>query len=104
MEKFAQAIKEAVKIRDESWNEEAYKKAFAKEKEAATERGKDGEIKYNPFYVDTEDFYSVSLRNACEIAAQRTGLGKRGTEPLYFLLQKSWHNSLNWANNPDVKK
>ena len=103
MEELAQAIKKAAYLRENSWDKKAYDEAYRKEKEKSTIRNEDGSISFSHFYICTEDFYNMSLEQACDKAAGIVGYDQRGTKPVYLLLKNSWNESLDWANNYDKK-
>lgn len=81
MRKLANAIKRAAQIREESFDHEAYSKT------KPTEKG----------VLLIENFYQVSVRTACDEAAEEAGFDTRGTEPIYLLLINSWNEALDWA-------
>lgn len=83
MEKFAEAISLAAKIREESYDQ----KAADQEKERV---GIDD-------FIDYEKFYGKSLYEAADLAAEQLGLDLRGTQPVYLLLKGFWNDSLAWA-------
>ena len=81
MERLARAVKLAAKYREESYDKEAADKAE----------------KVEFHYVDMDKFYKLSLREACDKAAEEVGFDKRGTEPVYLLLTYCWNDILDWA-------
>lgn len=40
----------------------------------------------------------ISLRKACDMAAENVGFDLQGTEPVFLLLANSWNRVLKWAN------
>lgn len=82
MDRLQEAIKLAAKIREESFDNKASQQAI-----------NDNRI------VDHNQFYSKSLHEAADEAAEAVGFDKRGTFPIYALLKHSWNESLDWANN-----
>jgi len=80
MERLAQAVKLAAKIREESFNDKEATKASQNKK-----------------FVDYTKFYELSLSEAAEKVASRVGYDTRGAELIYLLLQSCWNDVLAWA-------
>ena len=45
--------------------------------------------------------FSVSLDEACSIAARKVGYDERGAGLLFMLLRNCWAHALEWADNYD---
>ena len=43
--------------------------------------------------------YLLSMWDACDKAAESVGFDKRGTMPIYLLLDSGWNDALDWAHN-----
>jgi len=82
MKTLAEVIKRAAQIREESFDHEAYGKVKPTERRTTI----------------VEIFYRISLRTACDEAAEEVGFDTRGTEPVYLLLANSWNDALSWAD------
>ena len=82
MEKLAKAIKRAAEIREDSYDHKEASKAQSSKKR----------------FINFNDFYQISLAEACDQAAEEIGLDTRGTEPIYLLLKYNWNDALAWAN------
>ena len=82
--KFAKAILEAQKIREESYNKEAADKA-----------------KENR-YVDFSQFYTKTLFEASEEAACNAGFNLRMIQPIYLLIKYTWNDIQDWANTVKI--
>jgi len=80
MERLAQAVKLAAKIREESYDHVAASKAVESKE-----------------FVNFDKFYRFSLREAADKAADAVGFDSRGTEPIYLLLNYCWNDILMWA-------
>ena len=86
MERLAEAIKLAAKIREESYDKEA----------AQSVLGMSGITNFSKFY-------KISLAKASGMAAEQVGFDTRGTLPIYLLLKKNWNDILDWAELFDNK-
>jgi len=78
----ANTLAKAAKIHEESFDHEAADRVKEEEK----------------YTLDYYKFYTISLQEACDMAAEETGFGIRGTQPLYLLLQCCWNDTLEWVN------
>ncbi len=81
MDKLAEAVKLAAKIREESYNKGAADQAV----QSAT-----GVIDFNRFYT-------ITLEDAADKAAEKVGFDTRGSLPVYLLLKYTWNDILDWA-------
>jgi len=79
-EKFAKAILEAQKIREESFDQIAADK-----------------VKGN-LYVDFSQFYTKTLFEASEEASCNAGFNLRMVQPIYLLIKYTWNDIQDWAN------
>lgn len=84
MQKLIEAILLAAKFREESYD-------HAASHQAAQDTSKDCTV------VDFNQFYSLTLKEACDKAAEEVGFDMNGTLPIYLLLKNSWNDSLEWA-------
>ena len=78
MERLANAIRIAAKLREESFD---HKLAQSK----------------GPGY-DFSKCYKLTLREACDKAAEGCGFTNKEAFPIYLLLMSNWNESLDWAN------
>jgi hypothetical protein len=81
MERFAEAVKLAAKIREDSFD---HKKADE------MERSKDLSKNFDSCYTKT-------IYKAADMAAEELGFDQRATEPIYLLLKYTWNDILYWA-------
>jgi len=85
MKRLAEAIKLAAKIREECFDHttcDAVNKA----------------LKRGLPTPDYNTFYTKSLWQACDEAAEKMGFDTRGTQSIYLLLSQSWNDALEWAD------
>ena len=80
MERFARAILDAQKIREESFDHKAA-----------------DEAEKNESYPDFSKFYRKSMTEAADEAAGNAGFDKQGTQPIYLLNQYCWNDIQAWA-------
>ena len=83
--KFAKAILEAQKIREEYFDQIAFLHDFA------------DEAKGN-LYVDFSQFYTKTVFEASEEAACNAGFSLRMIQPIYLLIKYTWNDIQHWAN------
>ena len=88
MERFAKAILEAQRIREESFDKEAANKA--EKMDLNKPKNKRG-------FIDFSKFYGKSMYDAANEAARNAGFDKRGTMPIYLLNQYCWNDIQAWA-------
>jgi len=80
MERFAQTILDAQKIREESYDIEKAKEALNEDT-----------------LVDFEQFYQITLEDACDQAVSDAGYDKRANYPIYLLNKLAWNDAHDWA-------
>ena len=85
MKRFARAILDAQKIREESFDTKAANKA---EKELKAP---------HRLYIDFSKFYKKSMQDAADEAAANAGFGECGSLPIYLLNQYCWNDIQAWA-------
>ena len=78
MERLANAIRIAAKLREESFDQKL-----------AQSKG--------PGY-NFNECYKLTLREACNKAAEGCGFTNKEAFPIYLLLMSNWNESLDWAN------
>jgi len=78
--KFAKAILETQKIREESFDQIAADKAKGN------------------LYVDFSQFYTKTLFEASEEASCSEGFNLRMIQPIYLLVKYTWNDIQHWAN------
>ena len=83
MERLAQAIVRAAELRENSFGNEAANNA-----EGVNEKK-----------CLRVQFYKLTLREACNQAAEEAGFDTRGTLPLYLLLKYCESDILEWAKD-----
>jgi hypothetical protein len=81
MEKLAEAILLAAKLREESYDHKSAQRTLFKN------------------LTRYSQFYKISIKEAADQAAENVGFDKRGTQPIYLLLQFCWNDALDWAEN-----
>jgi len=84
MDDLQKAIKRAAQLREESYDNEASGKA---------------DLETN--LVDFNTFYTLSIKEAADQAAEECGFDKRGTTVIYLLLKYCWYDILDWAENKE---
>lgn len=117
MERLARAVKLAAKYREESFDKDGYDKAIEERSKqivvdpdmvvtkgnarvmAASKLGMTEVpvVVSSTLTIDPGRYYQLSLREAADRAAQEVGYDTRGTEPIYLLLQYTWNDILEWA-------
>jgi hypothetical protein len=80
MERLANAIRIAAKLREESFDHK-----LANDEE-------------NNQLFDFNKCYKLTLREACDKAAEGCGFTNKEAFPIYLLLMSNWNESLDWAN------
>ncbi len=85
MKRFAEAIKLAARIREDSFDQ---KKADKMEISKSM---------IKPFHR----CYTKSLYDSTDEAACKLGYDKRATQPIYLLLAYTWNDVLDWADTID---
>lgn len=79
-ERLARAILEAMRIREESFDQEAAAEIGAEER-----------------FVNFEKFYRMSYNEAADKAASNVGFDLRMSQPIYFLIKYVWNDIGAWA-------
>ena len=88
MERLANAIRIAAKLREESFDQK-----LANDEE-------------NNQFFDFNKCYKLTLREACDKAATHVSLGfdAKGINLVYLLLRSYWNESLEWADKFEEEK
>lgn len=97
MERFAQAIKLALKIREESYDHiAAYQETIVAQTQTDRSIRKYG---FTPIiFIDYSKFYKLTYLQAADKACEIVGFDQRATFPVYLLLTNCLNDSTLWAD------